>query len=179
MNNHFHTIKQEKAPEYLNLIVEITKGERNKYEYNKDLGLLELDRVLHGPTVFPVNYCDVPNTWNEYDNDPLDAVVFNSTEILPGVLVRGRVVGVMEMIDNGEQDHKILCVNDKDPRYDHVKTFKDLTPYEMKDLKTFFEIYKIAQTGPDTVKVGEFHGLEKAYELIKESMVAYTKKFNS
>ena len=178
MSNHFHTIKQDKAPKMLNLIVEIMRGESNKYEFNKDLGILELDRVLHGPTVFPVNYCDVPNTWNKHDNDPLDAVVFNSTDILPGVLVRGRVVGMMEMDDNGEQDHKILCVNDNDPRYDHVKTFKDLTPYELKDLKTFMEIYKYAQTGPGSVKVGDFLGPEKAYELIEEAMKEYEEKFS-
>lgn len=178
-HSHFHRIPQDKAPEILNLIVEIKKGDFNKYEYNKELGILELDRVLYGPTFYPVAYCDVPNTWNEGDNDPLDAVVFSTGEVMPGVMVKGRVVGVMEMIDNGEQDHKIICVNAKDPRYEHVKTVKDLPPYELKDLKHFMEIYKIAQTGKDSVKVGEFLGPEKAYELIKEAMVAYKKKFNS
>ena len=175
--SHFHTIKQEKAPEELNLIVEITKGDFNKYEYNKELGILELDRVLYGPMHYPVNYCDVPNTWNEGDNDPLDAVVYSTGPILPGTLVHGRVIGVMEMIDNGEVDHKIICVNKKDPRYDHVKHVNDLNPYEKKDLKTFFETYKIPQTGRDTVKVGDFHGPEKAHGLIKEAMEAYKKKF--
>lgn len=176
-NNHFYTITQDKAPEMLRLIVEIQKGDFNKYEYNKELGILELDRVLYGPTVFPVNYCDVPNTWNKHDNDPLDAVVFSTGAIVPGTMVTGRVVGMMEMIDNGEVDHKIICVNAKDPRYEHVKTVDDLAPYERKDMKTFFEIYKYAQTGPDTVKVGEFLGPEKAYEVIKEAMAEYTKKF--
>lgn len=177
--SHFHTIKQEKAPEILNLLVEIRKGDFNKYEYNKELGILELDRVLHGPTFYPVTYCDVPSTWNEGDNDPLDAVVFSTGEILPGVLVKGRVVGVMEMIDNGEQDHKIVCVNDKDPRFSHVKHVNDLPPGELKDLKNFMEIYKIAQTGRDSVKVGDFLGPEKAYDLIKEAMAAYEKKFGA
>ena len=95
-NSLFHIVKQDKAPEILKLIVEISKGDINKYEYNKDLGVLELDRVLYGPTFYPVNYCDVPNTWNSGDNDPLDAVVFSTTPIVPGVLVKGRVVGVME-----------------------------------------------------------------------------------
>lgn len=177
--SHFHIITQPKAPEVLNLIVEITKGDFNKYEYNKEFGILELDRVLYGPTFFPFNYCDVPQTWNEGDNDPLDAVVFSTGAILPGTLAKGRVVGVMEMIDNGETDHKIICVNAKDPRYDHVKTVADLTPYEIKDMKTFFEIYKIAQTGRDSVKVGDFHGPEVAYKLINESLAAYKKKFGT
>ena len=178
MNNHFHTIPQDKAPEILNLIVEIQKGDFNKYEYNKDLGILELDRVLHGPTVFPVNYCDVPNTWNKHDNDPLDAAVFSTGGIIAGALVKGRVVGMMEMVDNGEIDHKIICVNANDPRYDHVQHVDDLTPYERKDLKTFMEIYKYAQTGPGSVKVGEFLGPKDAYALIEESMKEYKTKFN-
>lgn len=179
MNSHFHTIPQPKAPEVLNLIVEITKGDFNKYEYNKELGILELDRVLYGPLFYPVNYCDVPNTWNDGDNDPLDAVVFSSGPILPGTLVKGRVVGVMEMIDNGEVDHKIVCVNAKDPRYEHVKTVKDLAPYELKDMKSFFELYKIPQTGRDSVKVGEFHGPDVAYKMITEALAVYKKKFGT
>ena len=175
--SHFYTIAQSKAPEELSLIVEISKGDSNKYEYNKELGILELDRVLYGPMHYPVNYCDVPNTWNEGDNDPLDAVVFSSASILPGTLVHGRVIGVMEMIDNGEVDHKIVCVNAKDPRYDHVKHVSELTAYERKDLKTFMETYKIPQTGRDSVKVGEFLGPEKAYEFIKKALGAYKKKF--
>lgn len=177
MNSHFHTIKQDKAPKLLNLLVEIQQGDVNKYEYNKELGILELDRVLYGPTFYPVNYCDVPNTWNSGDDDPLDAVVFSTAPLAPGILVRGRVVGVLEMEDNGEIDHKIICVADKDPRYEHVQSVADLTPYEKKDVKTFMEIYKIAQTGPGTVKVGEFLSPEKAYEIIEEALAEYKKKF--
>jgi len=178
-NSHFHTIPQDKAPEILNLIVEIYQGDFNKYEYNKDLGILELDRVLYGPTFYPVNYCDVPNTWNKHDGDPLDAVVFSTGDILPGVLVKGRVIGMLEMWDNEEIDHKIVCVNHKDPRYDHVQKVEDLTPYQRKDLITFMETYKHAQTGPGTVKVGEYLDKQKAYDLIKEGLEEYNRKFKS
>lgn len=174
----FHNVKQDKAPEELKLITEISKGDYNKYEYNKDYGVLELDRVLYGPNFYPVTYCDVPQTWNADDNDPLDAVVYSTAPILPGVLVTGRVVGVMEMIDNDEKDYKILCVNSKDPRYEHVHSVTDLTPYEKKDLKTFMETYKIPQTGKDSVKVGEFLDKDYAYKIIKESQKAYQEKFN-
>ena len=177
MHSHFHIIKQNKAPEELKLIVEISKGDSNKYEYNKDYGIIELDRVLYGPMHFPVNYCDVPGTWNEDDNDPLDAVVFSSYPIVPGAMVTGRVVGVLEMIDNGEKDFKVITVNAKDPRYEHVQSVDDLTPYEKKDIKTFFETYKIPQTGPGTVEVGKFLGKQEAFKLIEESIEAYKKKF--
>lgn len=178
-NSHFHTIPQDKAPEIINLIVEIKKGESNKYEYNKDYGILELDRVLYGPMYYPVNYCDVPSTWNEGDSDPLDAVVYSTHPIMPGTLVRGRVIGVLEMIDNGEEDFKIITVNNKDPRYDHIKHVDELAPYEKKDLKTFFETYKIPQTGRETVKVGNFLGPKEAHELIKKSIAAYKTKFKN
>ncbi len=177
-NSHFHSIPQDKAPEILNLIVEIRQGESNKYEYNKDYGILELDRVLYGPFYYPVNYCDVPSTWNDGDNDPLDAVVFSTHSIMPGTLVYGRVIGVMEMIDNGEEDYKIITVNNKDPRYSHIKHVNDLAPYERKDLVTFFETYKIPQTGHGSVKVGNFLGPEQAYEHIKKAILAYKKKFS-
>jgi len=176
-NSHFHIIHQENAPEMLNLIVEISKGDANKYEYNKDYGLIELDRVLFGPTYYPVNYCDVPSTWNEGDDDPLDAVVFSTHPIVPGALFRGRVIGMMEMIDNGEEDAKIICVNDKDPRFEHITHVDQLSPYERKDIKTFMEIYKIPQTGPGTVKVGDFLGPKEAYKLIATGLKSYQEKF--
>lgn len=178
-NSLFHLIKQDKAPKELRLIVEISKGDFNKYEYNHELGVLELDRVLYGPNYYPVNYCDVPNTWNNGDNDPLDAVVFNTGGILPGVVVKGRVIGIMKMHDNDEVDHKIVCVNAKDPRYDHVKHVDDLTPYERKDLKTFMETYKIPQTGEGSVKVGRFLGPEDAYKVIERAIGEYAKKFGN
>lgn len=102
---------------------------------------------------------------------------FTEGEIVPGSLIKGRVIGVMEMEDNGEKDWKIVTVNDKDPRYDHVKTVEDLRPFERKDMQTFFETYKYAQTGPGTVKVGNFLGPEEAYKLIEQAMKDYTEKF--
>jgi len=178
-SNLFHNIKQTKAPEVIYAIVEIAKGDFTKYEYNHELGVLELDRVLYGPLFYPVAYCDVPNTWNDGDGDPMDAVVFCSGNLIPGTIVKGRVVGVMEMEDNGEKDSKIICVAEKDPRYTHVKDINDLTEYERKDLKSFMELYKIPQTGKDSVKVGEFRNKEEAQKLIQEGIKAYEQKFSS
>lgn len=173
----FHSVQQKKAPNLLTLIVEISEGDSNKYEYNHTLGVLELDRVLYGPLFYPVNYCDVPGTWNEGDNDPLDALLFSSKPIAPGVLAQGKVIGAMEMIDNEEVDHKIICVNAKDPRFEHVNSVDDLTPYQRKDIVTFFELYKIPQTGKDTVKVGKFMNKEEAASFINECINVYEQKF--
>jgi len=178
MTNLFHDVIQKDAPKILKLIVEISKGDFVKYEYNHEYGVLEVDRVLYGPVHYPVVYADVPQTWNSADEDPLDAVIYSTGNILPGSLVTGRVVGVMGMVDNGEEDSKIICVNAKDPRYDHVQTVNDLPKYELKDLQTFMETYKYAQTGPGTVKITGFKGPEEAYKLIEESMKAYKEKFS-
>jgi inorganic pyrophosphatase len=174
---HFHIIPQDDAPEKLNLLVEIQQGDVNKYEYNHEYGILELNRVLSGPTYYPVNYCDVPGTWNEEDGDPLDAVVYGTKNLLPGILVKGRVIGMMEMVDNNEPDPKIICVADYDPRYEHVQSLDDLAPYQIKDLKTFMEIYKFAQTTDSLVQVGDFKGKKEAYEIINRCVETYKKRF--
>lgn len=182
--NLFHIIKQDKAPAVLKLIVEIAKGGNLKYEFNKDYGVLELDRVLYGTNMYPAAYCDVPNTWNggaddnrDGDNDPLDALFYTTGIAMPGAMVYGKVIGLMLMEDNGEKDHKIICVNDKDYRYKHINDIEDLPDYEKKDLKNFFETYKIAQTGVDTVKVLGFKGKNEAYKVIEDAMDQYKNKF--
>ena len=106
-------------------------------------------------------------------------MVFVSGNLVPGVLVKGKVIGVMEMVDNGEKDYKIVCVAKKDPRYNHINHVDELREFEKKDIKTFFETYKHAQTGPGTVEVGEFLGPDAAHKLIKESMEAYKEKFSA
>ncbi|OGC51441.1 hypothetical protein A2982_02635 [candidate division WWE3 bacterium RIFCSPLOWO2_01_FULL_39_13] len=175
--NLFHGIKQDKAPQVLKLVSEIAKGDFVKYEYNNEYGVLEVDRILYGPVHYPVVYADVPRTWNTHDGDPLDAVVYTTGNIVPGAIVHGRVVGLMGMLDNNEEDSKIICVNDRDPRYSHVNGVKDLPEYELKDLQTFMETYKYAQTGPGTVKITGFKDKEEAYKLIEWSMKEYEKKF--
>lgn len=177
MANLFHDVKQTDAPKVLRLIAEIAQGDFVKYEYNHEYGVLEVDRVLYGPVHYPVVYADVPNTWNKFDKDPLDAVVYSTGNIIPGALVYGRVIGVMKMIDNGEQDDKIICVNNKDPRYDYVKDIKDMPERTLKDLQTFMETYKYAQTGPGTVQITGFEGKEVAYKIIEDAMEEYKSKF--
>lgn len=176
-NQIFHQIQQDEAPEILKCVVEIPKGEFNKYEYDHKIGMIKLDRVLYGPFAYPVDYCDVPGTWNEHDKDPLDAVLLVSNPVHPGILVEGRVVGMMEMIDDGEIDHKIICVAKEDPRYDYVKTYKDLPEWALKDVKIFMETYKHAQVGPGAVKVPGIKGKEEAFKFIEECIAAYKKKF--
>lgn len=175
----FHIVKQEKAPEVLKVIVEIPKGDFVKYEYNHKYNVLEVDRVLYGPAVYPAVYADVPNTWNIGDGDPLDAVVYTTGNVYPGVLMTVRVIGMMEMVDNGETDNKIICVNARDPRYDNVKELSDLPPYKLKDLQTFMETYKHAQTGPGTVKIPGFKSKEEAYKEILSAMAEYQRQFGN
>ncbi len=177
--NLFHAIKQDRAPEFLNVLVEIPRGDFVKYEYNHTYGVLEVDRVLYGPVHYPTVYADVPNTWNKGDGDPLDAVVYTTGNIVPGALVITRVIGVMEMIDNGEVDNKIITVNDKDPRYKNIENLEDLPSYYLKDLQTFMETYKYAQSGPGTVQIPGFKSKEEAYKIILEAMKDYQDKYGN
>lgn len=173
----FHIIKQDQAPKIVKLITEISRGDFVKYEFNHEYGILEVDRVLYGPVFYPVVYADMPGTWNVHDGDPLDAVIYTSGNIIPGAMVYGRVIGLLEMIDDGEIDHKIVCVNDRDPRYKHVNHVNDLSEYERKDLVTFMETYKYAQKGPDAVKIPGFQGPDEAYKFIEECQQEYIKIF--
>ena len=174
----FNKIKQDKAPEVLNVVIEISKGDFNKYELNKDYGILECDRVLYGPTAFPFNYGDVPQSWNTPDNDPADALVFSTYPLLAGSLIKARVVGLVKMIDNDEEDFKIVTVNSKDPRYDYIQDITDFPEWAMKDTKTFFEIYKYAQTGPGTVKIPAIVGKTEAMKFVEKVLLDYKTKFN-
>src|SRR3989304_4724286 len=111
--------------EEMNVIVEINKGSKNKYEIDKKTGLIALDRAMHTAQDFPFDYGFVPRSlW--HDNDPLDVVLLTTFPLVPGVLVRSRPVAIMNMIDSGDEDDKIIAVPVDDPRFDGLKDLKDI-----------------------------------------------------
>src|SRR5690554_3639641 len=109
----------------VNGIIEIPRGSRAKYELDKESGLLLLDRVLSSSVVYPANYGFIPQTYCD-DKDPLDILVICSVDILPLTLVEAKVIGVMNMIDGGEQDDKIIAVAKHDPKYSYLNDMEDL-----------------------------------------------------
>ncbi|HPV33637.1 MAG TPA: inorganic diphosphatase, partial [Candidatus Paceibacterota bacterium] len=113
--NLWHEIEPGEAEE-MNVIIEIGKGSKNKYEVDKKTGLIKLDRAAHTAQDFPFDYGFVPKSlW--HDNDPLDVIVLTTFPLQPGILVEARPVGVMHMIDDGEADDKIIAVPKEDPRW--------------------------------------------------------------
>ena len=166
--NYLHDISfGDKAPEKINVIVEINKGSKNKYELDKETGLIKLDRAMKTSQDYPFDYGFIPQThW--HDGDPLDVVLLTTYPLFPGVLVSARPIGVMDMIDSGESDAKIIAVPDKDVRFTNIKDLQDVNEHTIKEIKHFFETYKLITE--DVVTIPTIRGKEEAIDVIKEGI---------
>jgi inorganic pyrophosphatase len=174
--NLLHDLKPgDKIPKVINVIIEIPKGSKNKYEIDKETGLIKLDRAMKTSQDYPFDYGFVPQTYWE-DGDALDVVVLTTYPLHPGILVEARPVGIMKMIDGGESDDKIISVPKDDPRWDNVKDIKDVNPYTLKEIRHFFETYKVIEN--KKVEVGGFAGKDKAEQAIEKAIKLYNNKFN-
>lgn len=167
-----HDIEPGKS-EKINVIIEIPKGSKNKYEIDKKTGLIALDRVAHTSQDFPYDYGFIPQTlW--HDGDPLDVVLLTTYALFPGVLVRVRPVAVMDMKDGGESDVKIIAVPVSDPRWDDVKDLKDLNKHTLREIEHFYSTYKKLQD--EEVIVGDFKGKKEAVKMFSEAVELYKAK---
>ncbi len=173
--NLWHDIKAGEK-ENLNVIIEIPKLSRVKYELDKKTGLIKFDRVLYSPMHYPTNYGFVPQTLWE-DGDPLDVLVFAHEPLISGSLIEVRPVGMLPMIDGGEDDVKIIAVPIEDPRFANTHGIKDFEPHLLLEIKHFFEVYKNLQK--KEVVVGEWQDKERALDAIEKSFVLYKKKYLS
>lgn len=174
--NLLHDVSAGKnVPEEINVIVEINKGSKNKYELDKETGLIMLDRVMYTSQDYPFDYGFVPQThW--HDGDPLDVVLLTTHPLVPGLLLSARPVGVLDMIDDGESDAKIIAVPVKDPRWKEVKDLSDINPHTIDEIKHFFETYK--QIQKKAVTIPTIRDAKAAKEVITESIELYKKEFN-
>jgi inorganic pyrophosphatase len=158
----------------MNVIVEIPKGSHNKYEIDKETGLIALDRVLYSAQDYPFDYGFIPQTlW--HDGDALDVILLTSEPLLTGILVRVRPVALMGMTDDGESDSKVIAVPVKDPRWDDVKDLADINKHTIKEIEHFFCTYKQLQNKICTVS--GFEGKAQALAAFEESRDLYLKKF--
>ena len=153
-------IPAQPKPGLINVLIEITAGSKNKYEYDKDLQAFALDRVLSSSVQYPYDYGFVPNTLAD-DGDPLDGIVLMDEPTFPGCVIAARPIGMLEMIDGGDRDEKILCVPDKDPRYAHVKSLQDIAPHRLDEIAEFFKTYKNLEK-----KVTEIRGWKDVGEVM-------------
>ena len=146
--------------EGFDVVIEIPRGSRNKYEYDHTQHVIRLDRRLFSATVYPADYGFVPDTLAE-DGDPLDVLVLLEDPTFPGCWVRVRAIGVFWMADEKGRDAKILCVPVHDPVYDDVDDLSGLRQPLLDEIAHFFEVYKMLEPGKSTTTVG-FEGKDAA-----------------
>lgn len=158
--------------EKMNVIIEIPKYSKNKYEIDKETGIIKLDRVMHTAQDYPYDYGFVPQTLFD-DGDALDVVLITTHPLAPGILVEARPVAIMEMTDGGERDDKIIAVPVEDPRFHNINDLSDLNEHFIKETQHFFETYKKVQN--KEVSVGKWHDAVAAMQAFERSREMYEK----
>lgn len=175
--NLWHEISAGKdIPNEFNTIIEIPKGSYNKYEVDKETGLIALDRANYSYAPYPFDYGFVPQTLWE-DGDPLDVIVLTTFPLSPGILVRVRPVAVMNMIDCGESDYKVIAVPVDDKRWDDVHDLADINKHMIKEFTHFFETYKVLKGKPAPVSIDGIFGKNEAQAAVTKAIGLYKEKF--
>jgi inorganic pyrophosphatase len=160
----------DNTPNEITVIIEIAKGSKNKYELDKVTGLIKLDRVMHTGQDYPFDYGFVPQThW--HDGDPLDVVMLTTYPLISGVLLTARPVGVIDMIDGGDSDAKIIAVPVDDPRFNKIKDLSDVNPHTVEEIVHFFETYKKIQK--KEVTIDGVRDAVAAKQVIEEAIALY------
>jgi inorganic pyrophosphatase len=152
------------------VIVEIPKGSTNKYELDKETGLLRLDRVLYSAVHYPADYGFIPRTYCG-DGDPLDVLVLGQEPVYPLTIVEARAVGVMRMRDEKGVDDKIVAVSVRDPSFEGYTDKAQLPPHVLRQLRRFFEDYKTLEH--KQVVIEDLLGPEDAFRIIREALEMY------
>ena len=164
------------SPEIVRMIVEIPKNSGNKYEYDGELDLFRLDRVLYSPMHYPGDYGFIPGTLAG-DGDPLDVLCLVQDPSFTGCLIEVRPVGILNMRDKQESDEKVLAVPTKDPRYEEIHTIDQVFHHVRREIEHFFTIYKELQ-GTKAVMNG-WGGPKDARRAIVDSRTAYLERLNA
>ncbi len=166
MPDYLHLPIGEKATDLVTAVIEIPMGATQKYEYDEKLQVFRLDRTLFSPVHYPGDYGFIPSTCGD-DGDPLDVLVLVDTPSFTGCVETVRPIGMLEMIDQGERDAKLLAVVSNDPRYAKVNEYTELFPHTVREIEHFFTIYKDLE-GKQT-KIVARHDAAAARETIRES----------
>lgn len=154
-------------------VIEISKGSKEKYELDKETGMLILDRILHTSTIYPANYGFIPRTFAA-DGDPLDVLVLCTQPIVPMTLVRCFPIGVIKMIDNEAYDEKIIAIPFNDPTYNGYRDISELPNHIFDEMRHFFQVYKALEK--KKTAVDEVAGSEEALKIIESCLVTYREK---
>lgn len=176
MMNPWHDINPHQiSPDTLDCVIEIPRGGRLKYELDKVTGLLRLDRVLYSAVFYPANYGFIPQTYCD-DKDPLDILVLGNHEVVPMCIMTARPIGVMQMIDQDEEDDKIIAIHEHDPAYNHLRDISQIPEHTLNELQRFFEDYKALEL--KKVRIERFKGCEDAKLIIEKSFKLYDDTFD-
>ena len=154
----------------LEVLIEIPKGCRNKYEYDKKRNMIKFDRMLFSSVHYPSDYGFVPNTLSE-DGDPLDVLVLVNQPTFPGCLIDARPIGLFVMYDEKGRDDKVLCVPVSDPLWNHIHSLEQAPPHLLDEIEHFFSIYKDLEQ--KKVKVEGWQDKAAALKVIKEAEQRY------
>lgn len=163
------------APKEFQAVIEIPKGSKVKYELDKENGLIRVDRVLYSSVIYPANYGFIPQTLGE-DHDPLDVLVLMQEPVVPLSILRVRPIGMMNMLDQGENDEKIICIHLDDPEYRDFTNIDELPHHRLDELQRFFKDYKKLEK--KEVVVEDFLGPDEAILAVQKSMRLYSKMFS-
>jgi inorganic pyrophosphatase len=170
MTNYLSLPIGDAAPNEVNAVIEIARGETNKYEYDKQLQVFRLDRNLYSPVHYPGDYGFIPSTLSD-DGDPLDVLVLVDAPSFTGCLMAVRPIGMLKMVDQGKEDEKILAVGKSNPIFKDVRDYRELYPHLLREIEHFFSIYKQLEA-KSTQIVGWFDG-EQARRTIVECQKRY------
>ncbi len=174
MSHAWHDIPVgEDAPEKINTVIEIPQGGKVKYEMDKASGLLRVDRVLYSSVVYPANYGFIPQSLGD-DDDPLDVLVLMQEPVVPLSLLRARPIGLMKMVDQGQDDDKILCVHLDDPAFNGYYHIWEIPDHRLRELKRFFQDYKALEE--KEVRVEDFLGPDEARAIVQRAISRYAEE---
>lgn len=174
--NIWHDIDSSRITNsHFDAVVEIPRGSRLKYELDKETGFLRLDRILHTSTHYPANYGFIPKTLAE-DGDPLDVLILSDEVFSPMSLVTCYPIGVIKMIDENENDEKIIAIANSDPYYNEYKSIRDLPQHIFNEISHFFSVYKQLEGKQNTVEKPE--DVAKARSIIDNAITRYNQTFN-
>ncbi len=158
-----------------NVVIEIPKGSKVKYELDKPSGLLKVDRVLYSSVHYPANYGFLPRSYCG-DGDPLDVLVLGNEPVTPLAIMRARAIGVMKMVDQGDPDDKIIAVHVHDPAFVEYGTLEDLPGHTMREIERFFQDYKSLED--KDVEIAELGDRGDAIEVVRAALELYQTEEN-
>jgi len=173
--NIWHNISSERvnSKEFV-AVIEISKGSKIKQELDKETGMLKVDRILHTSMQYPHNYGFIPKTLGD-DDDPLDVWVISSESLTPLSIIRCFPIGVIDMLDTGEGDEKIIAIPFNDPMYNTYTSLDKFAPHIFEELIHFLKVYK--ELEGKKIEIKGLYGKERAEEIIKECTLRYKKEY--